>query len=225
MPTDLRTRAIVLRRTNYGESDRILNFLTPEGKVSALAHGVRKEKSRLAGGIELFSVADIVIHQGRSPLGTLTSAKMLRFYGNILADVERLELAGKFLKCLDRVSEQIPSPEHFSILQQSLMGLDRGLPNDLIATWFRFNVARSNGEEVNLLRDTSGMELDPEQKYYWNTAENALSPDFSGNIGAREIKFARFLLSNQLLMAAQVENYAQILPPVAKITQSFTELP
>ncbi len=44
MPSDLRTRAIVLRRTNYGESDRILNLLTPEGKVAVLAKGVRKEK-------------------------------------------------------------------------------------------------------------------------------------------------------------------------------------
>ena len=80
MPSDLRTRAVVLRRTNYGESDRILNFLTPTGKVSALARGVRKEKSRLAGGIELFTVSDVVIHQGRGSLGTLTSAKMLNFY-------------------------------------------------------------------------------------------------------------------------------------------------
>ena len=42
---DLKTRALVLRRTNYGESDRILNLITPVGKVSAMAKGVRKEKS------------------------------------------------------------------------------------------------------------------------------------------------------------------------------------
>ena len=34
MPSDIRTHAIVLRRTNYGESDRILNLLTPEGKMA-----------------------------------------------------------------------------------------------------------------------------------------------------------------------------------------------
>ena len=114
MPSDIRTRAIVLRRTNYGESDRILNLITPEGKVAVLARGVRKSKSRLAGGIELFSVADVVIHQGRSTLSTLTSAKMLSFYSNLLADVSKLELAGTLLKRLDRASEQVPSPEHYS---------------------------------------------------------------------------------------------------------------
>lgn len=54
MPSDLRTQAIILRRTNYGESDRILGLITPHGKLSVLARGARKEKSRLAGGIELF---------------------------------------------------------------------------------------------------------------------------------------------------------------------------
>ena len=53
----LRTEAIILRRTNYGEADRILNMLTPQhGKVSAIAKGVRKAKSKLAGGLELFAV-------------------------------------------------------------------------------------------------------------------------------------------------------------------------
>ena len=77
---DLRTQAIVLRRTNYRESDRILDLLTPEGKQAVIARGVRKAKSRLAGGIELFTLAEVVIHQGRGDLGTLTSAKMLQFY-------------------------------------------------------------------------------------------------------------------------------------------------
>ena len=45
---DLKTLGIVLRRTNYGEADRILNLITPVGKVAAMAKGVRKEKSKLA---------------------------------------------------------------------------------------------------------------------------------------------------------------------------------
>ena len=56
-----RTRAIVLRRTNYGEADRVVQLLTVEGRRSVMARGVRKEKSKLAGGIELFAVSDVVI--------------------------------------------------------------------------------------------------------------------------------------------------------------------
>ncbi len=219
MPSDLRTHAIVLRRTNYGESDRILNLLTPEGKIAVLARGVRKAKSRLAGGIELFSMADVVIHQGRANLGTLTSAKMLRFYGGILTDVSRLELAGTLLKRLDRVAEQVPSPEHFTILQQALSALDQGLANDLVSTWFTLNLARANGEETNLLRDTAGVELNPSLTYRWDSIESALCPDLQGRVGVKEIKLARFLSSNPLVWATKIENLPAILPPVYEITK------
>ena len=50
---DLKTDAIVLKRVNYREGDRIITFLTPDGRLSAIAKGARKEKSKLAGGIEI----------------------------------------------------------------------------------------------------------------------------------------------------------------------------
>lgn len=221
MPRDLRARAIVLRRTNYGESDRILNFLTPEGKVSALARGVRKEKSRLAGGIELFSVADIVIHQGRSNLGTLTSAKMLKFFGGILGDMPRLELAATFLKQLERAAEQISTPEHFSLLEQSLWGLDRGLDIDLVSAWFRLNLLRIGGEELNLIYDINGQKLQENEHYIWDSSENALKIYSSGDISSQEIKFARFLLNNSLARTAQVSNASALVPPILEIAKKL----
>ena len=84
MQSDIKTKALVLRRTNYGEADRIVNFITPEGKISAIAKGVRKEKSKLAGGMELFSLIQINIHQGKNEMGVVTSAKMLKFYSALL---------------------------------------------------------------------------------------------------------------------------------------------
>ena len=86
-----RTRAIVLRRTNYGEADRILQLLTLEGRRSVMARGVRKEKSKLAGGIELFAVSDVVLGEGKGDLGVLTSAKLVQFYRHILEDYDRLQ--------------------------------------------------------------------------------------------------------------------------------------
>ncbi len=223
MPSDLRTRAIVLRRTNYGESDRILNLLTPEGKVAVLAKGVRKEKSRLAGGIELFSISDVVIHQGRSNLGILTGAKMLQFFGNIISDLARLELAAGFMKKLDRASEQIPSPDHYDLLVQSLKSLNLAMSGDLVSTWFILNLARINGETINFFRDTAGNELSPDQTYIWDPIESALRPDPSGPISAREIKLARFLLSNPLSHAEKIENLPIIIPPILDLAKKIEQ--
>lgn len=221
MSSDLRTKAIVLRRVNYGESDRILTFLTPSGKVSALARGVRKEKSRLAGGIELFSIADIVVHQGRSSLATLTSASMIQFYNNILSSLPRLELASLCLKKIERLSEQTDNPEFFSILEQVLAGLNAAYDHLLVQTWFNFQLLRASGEELNFIRDISGTDLQSDLLYSWDFTEQALKPDPNGRISAREIKLARLLWSNKLHTAHSIENIVELLPAVAPIVQNM----
>lgn len=217
MPKDIRTQAIVLRRTNYGESDRILNLITPLGKFSVLARGVRKEKSRLAGAVELFTVSDVVIREGRGSLATLTSAKMLQFYGRILTDLPMLELASSFLKRIERVAEQTDNPEFFDILKQALAGLDNGISPELVSVWFDFNLLRATGEEINLLYDTRGEKLSPDQQYIWDSIEQALSLDPQGTIGASEIKSARLILSAKLKIVANVDKIGEILPKIAHI--------
>lgn len=224
MSNDLRAKAIVLRRTNYGESDRILNLLTPEGKVSALARGVRKEKSKLAGAVEPFSVADVVIHQGHTELGILTSAKMLKFYNQILTDLNRLELAGIFLKKINLAAEQVSSPEHFSLLQQSLAGLNEYFALDLVETWFWLNFARISGEDINLIYDINGEKLSPNLAYYWDNSESALKFNPSGDIKSREIKLARFLLANPLSWATKIDNIEESLPSILKMAQAVNRI-
>lgn len=221
MPRDLRTQAIVLRRTNFGESDRILNLLTPEGKINLIARGVRKEKSRLAGGIELFSVSDVTIHQGRAELGILTGAKTLHFYRNILSDLTRLELASLCLKQFSHAADQVDSPEFFTMLQQILAALDAGLPVLLIETWFWFNLARVNGEEINLIYDINNQKLSPENRYYWDSSASCLKFNPSGDISAREIKLARLLLDQRLAWLVKVDRLEESLPPLLKMAKTL----
>ncbi len=222
MPNDLRTRALILRRTNYGESDRILTLLTPEGKISALAKGVRKEKSRLAGGIELFSVTDVVVHQGHSDLAILTSAKMLEFFGNIMADMSRLELAASFLKRLDRASEQVNNPDFFTILYQALQALHQGTTESVVSTWFNLNLYRANGEELNFVRDVSGESLSPDLTYHWDLEEGALRPHPKGSIGASEIKLARLMLEKSLTYVTKISQIDQIITPIAILSKQIS---
>lgn len=221
MPSDIRTKAIVLRRTKYGETDRILNLLTPEGHFSVLAKGVRKEKSRLAGGIEMFCVSDVVIHQGRGNLSTLTSAKMLTFYQNLLTDLASLELASQFLKQINRVSMQVDSPELFSLVEQCFSGLHNGLDHRLVESWFLFNLARISGEEANLHFDVAGEKLSQDAAYTWDSIERALSLQDQGNITSDHIKFMRLLHVAELAVAARVKNYDIFLDDISYIAKSL----
>ena len=221
MPNDIRTQAIVLRRTNYGESDRILNLITPEGKISALARGVRKEKSRLAGSIELFSVSDITVHQGRSQLSTLTGARVLRFYHNIISDLSSLELASECLRQIEKTAEQTDNPEYFSIIDQTLCGLNQKYSIELVRFWFEMQLLQAVGEEINLTCDVDGEELQPDYNYFWDAAEKALRAHPRGNISASNIKLARVCLNSKLSSVVRIQNTEPALIPLAPIIKSY----
>ncbi|NLZ89977.1 MAG: DNA repair protein RecO, partial [Clostridiales bacterium] len=60
------TQAIVLRRVDYRDNDRILTLLTPErGRLDVLARGCRRPKSPLLAASELFSMGEYVLYKGR----------------------------------------------------------------------------------------------------------------------------------------------------------------
>ena len=146
-----RTRAIVLRRTNYGEADRILRLLTPLGQRSVMAKGVRREKSKLAGGIELFAISDVVINTGRGDLGILTSTQLVHFYRHILEDYDRLQFGYEAINLVSRASESIDEPEWYGVLSEVYMGLDAmSIPLQLTQSWFYLHYAELTGYELNL---------------------------------------------------------------------------
>lgn len=224
MPNDLRTHAIVLRRTNYGESDRILSLLTPEGKLSVLAKGVRKEKSKLAGGIELFSVGDVVVHQGHGKLAILTSARLICFYQNILSDMTRLELASECLKRVEKAAEQADNPDYFEIVKQALAGLNQRLAPIVVKSWFSLNLAQAIGEEVNLSADVDGEDLDAGERYFWDHAESALRKNSQGQISAAEIKLARLMLTNDLSTVARVSGVGELAEAIMPIVRAYEQI-
>ena len=139
---DIKTQGIVLRRTNYGEADRILNIITPVGKIGVMARGVRKPKSKLAGGVEMFTLADLQIHQGKSELGVLTSARMVRHFGEIVKNYELMQVAGTMLKRVSVASESVDSEEYYEITKNVLEGLNDGMDVRLAETWFVLNLRK-----------------------------------------------------------------------------------
>jgi DNA repair protein RecO (recombination protein O) len=101
---DYRDAAVVLRKVDYGEADRILTLLTREhGKVGAIAKGVRRPTSRLAAALELFSLVDVQLARGRN-LDVVVQAVRLPDL-RIEADVERTAHAALIAELADRVSE------------------------------------------------------------------------------------------------------------------------
>lgn len=221
MQSDIKTKALVLRRTNYGEADRIINFITPEGKISAIAKGVRKEKSKLAGGMELFSLIQINIHQGKSEIGVVTSAKMLKFYNALLKDYDRMQLAALILKKINAVAENSNSADYFDLTLQSLEALNNGTDIDLVESWFLLNISKASGEEINLYRDVSGDRLKADRRYAWNAMEKAFQLVENGEFGADEIKALRLMLAAKLVLISRVKGISGIQKQILMLARTF----
>lgn len=206
------TTAIVLRRTNYGEADRILRLLTPLGQRSVIAKSARKEGSKLAGSIELFSISDIVITKGKSDLGILTSARMKQFYRHILEDYDRLQFAYEVINLVAKASESIDEPDWYGVLAEVYAGLDEfAVPLQLTQVWFYLHYAELTGYGLNLERDVSGAALDAERTYMYDVNEKGLRPAEQGDINASHIKFLRLIAAKSIGVIAQVGGIDEVL--------------
>ena len=221
MPKDLKAHAYVLKRTNYGEADRILNLITPVGKISALAKGVRKPKSKLAGGIEMFSLVNVNLHFGKGEMAVLTGAKMEKFYGEILKDLGRMELAGEILKKVSKASDSVDSAEFFEIVDECLTTLDAGFSVELVEAWFLLNLARVMGEEINLYRDASGEKLEASLVYSWNGSEMVFYENENGEVNADVIKILRLMVSTKLDVILRIKNISEYVPVILEIAKAF----
>lgn len=202
---DLKTSGFVLRRTNYGEADRILNIITPVGKISAIARGVRKEKSKLAGGVEMLTLSDYVIHFSKSEMGVVTSAKMVKYYGGLLKNYDKMELIGVILKKINRAADSVDNAEYYRIVEQCLKALDNDVKREVVEAWFMVNLGRAMGEQMNLYRDVNGDKLLAEERYVWDVTENAFRTYKGGEFGANEIKLMRLILSTDLDTVGRVK--------------------
>jgi DNA repair protein RecO (recombination protein O) len=100
----LKTEGIVLRSLRYGEADRILHLYTPDkGRISAIAKGVRRAKSRFGGRLEPFFRLDLVLYEGRSDLLTVTSAETVAAHPRLREDAGALDGAARACEAVARV--------------------------------------------------------------------------------------------------------------------------
>ena len=188
------TKGIVLARTDYGEADRIITFITPDhGKLKAIAKGVRRAKSKLAGGIELFSVSDLTYIVGRGEIQTLISTRLESHFGNIVKDLHRTTKAYEILKFINKATEEAAEAGYYNLLKHALESLNNPeIDTDIIALWFNLQLLKLMGHAPDLHTDINGQKLSPgtDYNFYFDEMKFGKSPDGSG-LAPKFIKFLR----------------------------------
>jgi len=208
----IRTRALVLRRTNYGEADRILQLLTPNGKRSVIVRGVRREKSRLAGGIELFAICDVVIGEGKGELGMLTSARLEYFYRHIMEDYDRMQFAYLAIKLVSKASEMVDGSEWYDLLVETFAGLDAfSIQLSVVQSWFYLRYTALMGYELSLWHDVAGEKLLADKTYRYDVADRGLRAIEGSELGSEHIKLLRLVATRPLKTIAQIGGISEII--------------
>ena len=126
MPGSLKTEAIVLRSMRYGEADRILHLYTPDrGRLSAIAKGVRRAKTRFGGRLEPCFRLQMVLHEGRSDLLTVTSAETVAGHARLREHAGALDGAARACDAVGRLfADGEPHRGVFNLLCNQLALLD-----------------------------------------------------------------------------------------------------
>ena len=122
----MKVQGVVLRSLRYGEADRILHLYTPQrGKVGAIAKGVRRSRSRFGGRMEPFFRLNLVLHEGRSELLTVTAAETVAGYPRLREHAGSLDTAARACDAVSRLFDTSePHPGVYNLLCNELALLD-----------------------------------------------------------------------------------------------------
>ncbi len=216
---------IVLSRINFGEADRIVTMLSPDfGKLHLIAKGVRRERSKLAGGIELFSISTITFIKGRKDIDTLISTRLIKHYRNIVSDLNRVQLGYDLIKLLNKATEDSLSADYFELLKNAFQALDSSISEKLISIWFYAQLLRLDGHSPNLLTDLNGKKLEIGHNFHFNIEKVSFVPQLDGEIKTDHIKFLRLIFSdNQPSVLQKVRNSDQLMTGCTIIVQTMLD--
>lgn len=194
----VQTKAIVLKRTNYGEADRIVQLYTAQaGKLSAIAKGVRKPRSKLAGGLELLSVCDIGLIKSKSTsdLYTVVSSRIDTHFDRIVRDFTATQRAYLLLKLLALYTDEEPDQEYFQLISTGLSLLNQAPTKADIATcWYIMQLLKLHGGPPNLVEDHQGKPLEAIQRYSFSIEDGMFFASEVGQFSENQIKAWRVFL-------------------------------
>jgi DNA repair protein RecO (recombination protein O) len=191
-----RTEAVVLRRADLGEADRILTLYTPTyGKLRVVAKGVRKPASKLGGHLDLFTRSKLLLARGRN-LDVVTGAETLDAYRGLRVEglaplpapggasnggdaLEQIGVAYYLAELLDRFTEEgLENRAVWDLLVGALRALSDGVNPAVVARHYELGLLGYLGYRPQLEECAGcGEPLKPEENFYSLEAGGVLCPE------------------------------------------------
>ncbi len=222
-----KTEGIVLRRTNLGEADRIITFLTPDhGKLKAVAKGVRRIKSRMAGHLELFGRVNLQLATGKN-LDIITSARLNGPADTISGDLDRVSSGYLFAEMIDRLlDEGVENSELYRQVAETFEALSLAGPGPLLELGFKLRLLDALGYHPHLDGCTNCHRTDGDVDYFFSLSSGGLTcsahvTDRLRGMGHNEIKLWRLLLDHSTSQVSHLAGAAEASARTLPIVNDF----
>jgi len=174
----LKTEAIVLRHSDWGEADRLLTLFTSyKGKIRAIAKGVRKLNSRKAGHLEPFTQANLMLAQGRD-FWIVTQAEMMESFSPIRENLELTGATAYIIELTDRFTYEAQENHNlYQLLAETLKRLSGGEDIFITTRYFEMRLFDHLGYRPQLFNCVNcGKEIQPEDQYFSREKGGILCP-------------------------------------------------
>jgi len=222
-----KTRGIIIRRSNFGEADRLLTIFTERfGKIKVIAKGARKTTSRLGGNLEPFCLANLVIAEGRN-LDIVCEAEIIECFFAIRNNLKSTHISYYLAEAIDKLTgEHEKHPEVLDLLLEVLNKVGQ-INDDLLISYFELNLLSILGFGPEIDRCLACHKILLSEDNFFDSAEGGIVCSHCQPNGIKisnnAIKLLRFFLKNRLKNLKKLITSIEIQKEAKKITQNYID--
>jgi len=150
-PRTYQTGAIIIKKIKLGEADRILTLYTPHlGKIQAVAKGVRRPRSKLAGHLELLTHSLVSLARGRN-LDTIIGSQTINSFLLLKSDLQLTSYALYATELVEQfTADHIENYPLFRLLLETLECLCQAGNKELVLRYFELHLLNEVGYRPQL---------------------------------------------------------------------------
>lgn len=211
-PRTYQTEAIIIKKTKLGEADRILTLYTPHlGKIQAVAKGVRRPKSKMAGHLELLTHSLVSFARGRN-LDTITGSQTISSFLPLKNDLWLSSCALYVAELSDQfTADGTENYPLFQLLLNTMQRLCQEGNKELVLHYFELHLLEAVGYRPQFQECVSCRSaLEPVINYFCSGSGGMLCPRCSQNqyparpLSVNALKVLRFLQGNDFCTAGKL---------------------
>lgn len=223
-----KTQAIILKRYNVNEADRILTVLTEKrGKIRAIARGVRKPLSKLGSHIEPFYLVHLMMAEGKS-LDTVSDVEVREYFPKLREELTTMGRACRFGELIDCLTDEEEAQRPlFFLLANCLKFLDKQPDNPALDIFFQLNAMAQLGYRPELHQCVKCQGKIIPEEIAWDCGQGGVvcvscpTGAEGRRVSADAVKILRLFLKNEISVLNRLEVTPELLSELQGIMTEY----